>query len=211
MASTTHTRPFRIGLTGGVASGKSAAADCFRALGITVIDADEVAAALLEPGEPLLERVVNEFGAALLSADGSLDRAALRKRVFADPEDRRRLEALTHPAILARLSELVAAAPGPYVVLEIPLLVETGAGERVDRTLVIDCAPAEQLARLMSRDGIDEALARQMLAAQASREQRGEAADDLVRNLGSLDDLCRMIVGLDGLYRRLAGARVPAA
>lgn len=212
MAPAARMAPLRIGLTGGVASGKSAAAQCFRALGITVIDADQVAGALLKPGQPLLKQVASEFGNQLLNPDGTLDRAALRKRIFASPEDRRRLEALTHPAIFARLSALAEeASGGPYAVLEIPLLVETRAGDRVDRILVIDCAVERQIERLMERDGIDLALARQMLEAQASREDRGQVADDLVANEGSLEDLCRIIAGLDDYYRRLALKRITEA
>ena len=204
MASDAGAPSLRIGLTGGVASGKSAAADCFRDLGITVIDADQIARALLAPGQPLLAQVISEFGSQLLNPDGSLDRAALREQVFSSDKDRQRLEALTHPAIFARLAALASDAPGPYVVLEIPLLVETNAADRVDRVLVVDCEPAVQLSRLLARDGIDQALAERMLAAQASREARRAAASDLLLNEGSREDLCRMVVGLDGFFRRLA-------
>lgn len=196
----------RVGLTGGIASGKSTAAACFRDLGITIIDADEIARALLAPGQPLLEQVINEFGGQLLRADGTLDRAALRKQVFSSTKDRQRLEALTHPAIFAQTAALASEAPGPYVVLEIPLLVETSASDRVDRVLVVDCEPAVQLGRLLARDGIDQGLAERMLAAQASREARRAAASDLLLNDGSREDLCRMVAGLDGFFRGLAGA-----
>ncbi len=203
MVSDASAPALRVGLTGGIASGKSAAADCFRDLGITVVDADQVARSLLAPGQPLLEQVTNEFGSKLLTADGTLDRAALREQVFSSSEDRQRLEKLTHPAIFARLAALATEAPGPYVVLEIPLLVETNASGRVDRVLVVDCEPAAQLRRLLARDGIDQGLAERMLAAQASREARQAVASDLLLNDGSIGDLCRMVAGLDGFYRRL--------
>lgn len=193
----------KIGLTGGIASGKSSAASCFQHLGITVIDADQIARQLLATGQPLLAELVSEFGPEVLDSTGALDRDALRRRVFESAAERQKLDALTHPAILTRLAEQAEAAQGPYVILEIPLLVETGADQQVDRVLVVDCAPGLQLARLVERDALDPQLARRMLAAQASRETRLQAADDVILNDSGQDELRRMVAGLDGYYRRL--------
>lgn len=200
-------QPLRIGLTGGIASGKSAAADAFAALGVPVLDADLIAREVVEPGQPGLARLVAEFGDDLLDDRGRLDRRALRTRVFADPAARRRLEALLHPAIWARLEARSAAAGGPYQVLVIPLLVESGAAHTVDRVLVVDCAIETQVQRLRDRDGESEAGARAMLAAQASREDRLAAADDVLVNDGTPQELVQKVTELDRSYRALAAAR----
>ena len=145
---------FRVGLTGGIASGKTTVAQRFIELGVPVIDADEVARAVVAPGQPALAAVVARFGSGIIGADGSLDRRSLRGRVFADAAARRDLEAILHPAIRVEMERQSAAADGPYVVLSIPLLVEGGdARSRVDRILVIDADEAVQLARVQARDG----------------------------------------------------------
>lgn len=197
--------PFRVGLTGGIASGKTAVAAAFAALGVPVIDADQISRELVAPGEPLLGEIVAAFGAAILTPDGRLDRAALRSRIFADADARARLNALMHPAIRARLAERAASAAGPYVVLEIPLLVESGLAPRVDRVLVVDCAPALQRERLLARDGSSPAQADAILAAQASRTDRLAVADDVIRNEGSLAELGRTVASLHARYLVLAG------
>src|SRR5215472_16890995 len=161
--------PLKIGLTGGIASGKSSVSEAFLSLGAPVIDADAIARELVEPGEPLQVAVVKEFGPDMLDADGRLDRRALRQLIFRDPARRARLNALLHPAIWQRLEARAAAATQPYVVLEVPLLLETGSGDRVDRVLVLDCPEEEQVRRLIRRDQETEAGARAILAAQASR------------------------------------------
>lgn len=198
--------PLRIGLTGGIASGKSTVADYFAELGAVIIDADIVARDLVAPGQPLLATLANEFGDAILTDSGELDRAALRERVFKSGAERKRLEALLHPAILENMALAARAATGDYVIMVIPLLAETGAKDLVDRVLVVDCEPSLQLARLQRRDGTDDVLGRQMLAAQASREQRLELADDVLVNDRSPEDLARMVEKLDGFYRELAKA-----
>lgn len=200
-------RPLRIGLTGGIASGKSAAAGAFAALGVPVLDADLIAREVVEPGQPALARLASEFGDKVLDDQGRLDRRALRTRVFADPAARHRLEALLHPAIWARLEARSAAAGGPYQVLVIPLLVESGAAGSVDRVLVVDCAVETQVQRLRDRDGESEAGARAMLAAQASREDRLAAADDVLVNDGTPQELAQKVAALDRAYRALAAAR----
>jgi len=177
---------FVIGLTGGIASGKSALGRAFESLGVTVVDADVVAREVVAPG-PVLSRIAERFGQHVLQADGTLDRRTLRELVFADEELRLALEAITHPAIRERLRAQCDAAPGPYVIAAIPLLTEAG-GRRVypwlDRVLLVDAPVSLQRERLMARDGIDAALAERMIAAQASREQRLALADDVVVNDG---------------------------
>jgi dephospho-CoA kinase len=190
----------RVGLTGGIASGKTTVAQRFAELGVPVIDADEVARALVAPGQPALTAVVERFGPGVLDRDGSLERRALRSRVFADAAARRDLEAILHPAIRAQMERLSAAAAGPYVVLAIPLLIEGGAARsRVDRILVVDTDEAVQLARVQARDGSSVEEARAIVAAQASRTARLACADDVLENSG---DLATLRAAVDDLHRR---------
>ena len=198
-------RPLRIGLTGGIASGKSVVAELFASRGVPVIDTDRIAREVVEPGEPALAQVVESFGDGILDEAGRLDRRALRERVFADPADRCRLEDILHPAIMAELERQCAAAGGEYQVLVIPLLVEGGRSDAVDRVLVVDCPVETQLARLRTRDDETEAGARAILAAQASREQRLAAADDVIVNDGSFEALEHRVAELDAQYREWAG------
>lgn len=198
-------RPLRIGLTGGIASGKSVVAELFASRGVPVIDTDRIAREVVEPGEPALAQVVESFGDGILDEAGRLDRRALRERVFADPADRCRLEDILHPAIMAELERQCAAAGGEYQVLVIPLLVEGGRSDAVDRVLVVDCPVETQLARLCRRDDETEAGARAILAAQASREERLAAADDVIVNDGSFEALEHRVAELDAQYREWAG------
>src|SRR5262252_8418705 len=163
------TRPYRVGLTGGIASGKSTAAKFFGALGVPILDSDQIARDVVEPGQPPLERLVARFGPTILTEDGHLDRPALREIVFSDPKARADLEALTHPAIGAEMEARAAAAGGPYQILVIPLLVEKNLRALVDRVLVIDCDEELQIRRLRGRDGSSLEQARAILNAQASR------------------------------------------
>ena len=198
-----------IGLTGGIASGKSALEKAFAAHGIVVADADLLAREVVAPGEPALAAVVERFGRDVLQADGQLDRAALRVRVFGDPDQRRALEAILHPAIRARLEAICRAAPGPYAIATVPLLTEGGgraAYPWLHRILVVDTPAAVQKARLMQRDGIDATLADQMMAAQASRAERLALADDIVVNDGYLAHLQRAADALHLRYLALATA-----
>ena len=195
--------PLIVGLTGGIASGKSAVADLFAALGVPVLDTDEIAREVVAPGSAGLARVVERFGPGVLDDSGALDRAALRARVFADENDRRDLEAIVHPLVVETLSDRAAAAGGPYQIHVVPLLVETGLAERMDRVLVVDCEPASQLERLLRRDGGDRAQAERILGAQASREQRLAAAHDVIANLSTLAALAPLVRRMDGFYRRL--------
>ncbi|HYJ67160.1 MAG TPA: dephospho-CoA kinase [Nocardioidaceae bacterium] len=180
----------RIGLTGGIGSGKSEVSRRLAARGVIVIDADKLAREVVEPGTDGLAEVVEAFGADVLAADGSLDRPALGARVFGDDAARARLEAIIHPRVRARGTELEAAAgPDDVVVHDIPLLVETGQADRFDGIIVVDAPVEAQVERLVGRRGMAEAQARERIAAQASREQRTGVADWVVDNTGSLDDL----------------------
>jgi dephospho-CoA kinase len=197
----------RIGLTGGIASGKSAVADAFARRAVPIVDTDVIAREVVEPGRPALAAVVEAFGAEVLGPDGRLDRRALRRLVFADPALRRRLEAILHPAIRAEMQRQAAATVGPYVVIAIPLLVENRLQQQVDRVLVVDCPPDVQLARLLARDGETPEGARAILAAQATRDERLAVADDVVVNDGSLADLDARVDALHHRYLALAAAR----
>ncbi len=198
---------FIVGLTGGVASGKSTVAGLFSELGVPVLDTDQIARDVVEPGQPALQEVLACFGPRALGPEGRLDRAWLRQQVFADPDLRQRLEAMLHPRIRAELARRSAAAGGTYQVWVIPLLVEGAGQDRVDRVLLVDCPPEIQLQRLLERDGGDPATARAMLEAQASREQRHAVADDLIDNTGSPDALRGAVKALHVRYLSMAGAR----
>jgi len=201
-----------VGLTGGIASGKSEVARRFQALGVQVIDADVAARDVVSVGSEGLAEVVAAFGAGVLDAAGALDRAAMRRRAFDDPGVRTRLEAIVHPRVRALLEAGCASVTGDYVIAAIPLLAEGGGREHypwLDRILVIDVAPGIQLTRLLQRDGIDAALAQRMVAAQASRERRLAIADDVIVNNGSLEALATHVEALDKRYRTLAAATRP--
>ena len=195
-----------IGLTGGIASGKTAATQAFERRGIVVADADLAAREAVAPGSPGLAAVVDAFGAEALAEDGSLDRAAMRRRIFENPQARVRLEAIIHPRVRAALRAACEAAPGPYSVAAIPLLTEGGraAYPWLHRVLLIDVPRDLQLARLLARDGIDEILAERMVAAQASREARLAIADDVVVNDRTLEALDAAVDVLDRNYRGMA-------
>ena len=187
----------RVGLTGGIASGKSLVAAELARRGAVVIDADVLAREVVEPGTPGLAAVVARFGTDVVDTDGRLDRARLGAIVFADPAARRDLERIVHPAVRARAAELERAAPPDAVVVHvIPLLVETGQQDDFDLVVVVDTDPETQLARLASRDGLADEAARVRLAAQASREDRRAAADVVLSNQGSVTDLHNQIARL---------------
>jgi dephospho-CoA kinase len=201
--------PYVIGLTGGIASGKSEVARRFQALGVQVIDADVAARDVVAVDSEALAEVVAAFGPGILDVAGALDRAAMRRLVFDDSDARKRLEAIVHPRVRAILEAGCASASGDYVIAAIPLLAEGGGREHypwLDRILVVDVPPGIQLTRLLQRDGIDAALAQRMVAAQASRGQRLAIADDVIVNDGSLEALGAHVEKLDALYRKLAGA-----
>lgn len=208
---------FIVGLTGGVASGKSTVERAFQALGVFVADADVAAREALAVGSDGLAEVAARFGAGALLDDGSLDRPAMRRRVFGDAQARRALEAIVHPRVRASVRRACAQAPGAYAIASIPLLAEAAAvpaehdGGRqaypwLRRVLVVDVPEAVQLQRLLARDGIDETLARTMIQAQATRRERLAIADDVLVNDGPLQAIPAQVEALDRLYRKLATA-----
>jgi dephospho-CoA kinase len=201
-------RRLRIGLTGGIASGKSTVAQRFAELGASVVDADVAARDVVAPGTPGLVQVIERFGPSVVAGNDELDRRALRQLIFADPAARQDLEAILHPLIREAMEQSAAAAAGPYVVMVIPLLVESGSPGRVDRILVVDADEAAQLRRVQARDGgsLDQAGA--ILASQASRAARLAAADDVLLNSGTVTDLRQAVDRLHEKYLRLAAEGV---
>ena len=191
-----------VGLTGGIGSGKTTASDRFRALGVTVVDADVEARRVVEPGEPALRAVVARFGEEVLTADGRLDRPRLRRRVFHDAGERRWLERLLHPLVNGRMAEQLRQADSRYALLVNPLM--RARDPRADRILVVDAPEEAQLRRTMRRDGVDEAQARATLAAQVGRKQRLAFADDVIVNDGDLAALREAVDALHQRYLRLA-------
>jgi dephospho-CoA kinase len=200
------TRRLRIGLTGGIASGKSTVEQRFMELGVPVVNADDSSRIVVAQGQPGLLAVAAAFGNSVLTPDGELDRRALRSIIFRDPARRRELEAILHPLIRADMEHRSAAAAGSYVVLSIPLLVEGGGLDRVDRVLVVDSDEELQLRRLMARDAVSEADARAALAAQTSRTARLGAADDILVNSGTVPELRQSVDRLHRRYLELAAA-----
>jgi dephospho-CoA kinase len=206
-----------VGLTGGIASGKSTVARQFEALGVPIVDADLVSRELMTPGSSMLEEIFARFegpvrdryGQSLRGEGGTLNRALLRRLIFDDPAERVALEAMTHPAIRTRMQAHSSEAAGAYQIHVIPLLVENQGASRVDRVLVIDCPEALQLQRLQARDGSSEAQARALLAAQATRQMRLAAADDVITNEGAAAALAPQVQALHRKYLGLA-AQSPA-
>ena len=194
----------RVGLTGGIASGKSTVANLFAALGVPVIDTDVIARQVVEPGQPALAQVVESFGRAVLDAEGRLDRRRMREQIFADPAAKRRLEAILHPAIRDEMERQSRTAGGPYQVLVIPLLTEGGRRDHLDRVLLVDVPEELQIQRLMMRDGVSHEQAQASLNAQATRAQRLAMADDVIRNDGTPEDLSRRVEEIHQLYLSLA-------
>lgn len=201
---------YTVGLTGGVASGKSLVSAKLRELGVPVLDADQVSREVVEPGQPALAEIASAFGADALRADGTLDRRYLREIVFADSEARRKLEQITHPQIRERIRIWLDQQTAPYCVVENAILIESGMDRLVDRVLVVDVSAKVQMARLMNRDGISDTLAQQMLAAQSSRSLRIQRADDVILNEGSPDDTADAVLRLHQVYlvRAVAAQRL---
>ena len=197
----------RVGLTGGIASGKSIVARRFSELGVPVIDADEAARTVTARGQAVLGEIATRFGPGILTPRGELDRGALRQRVFADSAARRDLETVLHPLIRAEMERLASQAHGPYLVMSIPLLVEAGdAAIQVDRILVVDTDEAAQLARVQARDGCSENEARAIIEAQASRAERLRVADDVLQNAADVVQLRTAVDRLHERYLTLAAA-----
>jgi dephospho-CoA kinase len=195
----------RIALTGGIASGKSTVAELFTSLGARLVDTDQVAREVVVPGSPVLRRIVDRFGAEVLAPDATLDRAALRQLVFNDDAARADLESIMHPAIRARVAQLSATLDGPYLLVAVPLLVETRTQKDYDRVLVVDCDPDVQLRRVVTR-GLEVDEARKMIRAQASREARLAIADDVIVNNSDIRTLAAQVQSLHERYLASAGA-----
>jgi dephospho-CoA kinase len=194
-----------VGLTGGIGSGKSAVADEFARLGATVVDTDAIAHELTGPGGAAVPEVKRLFGEALVDAAGAMDRKRMRELVFTDAEKKRRLEALLHPIIRAESERRIAAAPGPYVVHVVPLLVESpGYRERYRRVLVVDCPEALQVARVRQRSGLAEAEIERIIASQIQRERRRAAADDVIDNSSTIAAMQQQVRQLHEKYLALA-------
>jgi dephospho-CoA kinase len=194
----------RIGLTGGIASGKTTVAALFAELGVPVIDTDTIAREVVAPGRPALAEIVETFGTGVLAIDGQLDRGALRRLIFTDTARRRQLEAILHPRIRAETLARADACRGPYHIIVVPLLLETGFALLVDRVLVVDCPEPIQRARLAERDHESAEQIERMIGSQIARDARLQAADDVIDNAGSLTDTRRQVEALHRRYLDLA-------
>ena len=197
-------RSLRVGLTGGIASGKTTIADCFAELGVPVIDTDVIAREVVEPGSPALQEIGQHFGAQVIAADGRLDRKMMRKIVFADAAERLHLEAILHPRIREMTEQQVAAVTDPYLIVVVPLLVESPIRNMMDRILVVDCSEDTQIKRLMERDIESESQARRIMATQASRKERLAIADDVITNDNDFDAAREQVLALHHSYQSFA-------
>ena len=198
---------YTVGLTGGIGSGKTAVSDRFEAKGITIVDADLCSRAVVEKGRPALKTIHRHFGDNILTTNGELDRAALRQRIFADPDEKQWLESLLHPLIGEEVLNQLAAADGPYVMLVSPLLIESGQNALCDRVLVVDVPEKLQIERTMQRDANDEAQVRRIMQSQADRQARLAKADDVIENIHGLDYLDQCVDKLHKQYLKLAGGK----
>ncbi|HDT6510267.1 TPA: dephospho-CoA kinase [Klebsiella aerogenes] len=195
---------YTVALTGGIGSGKSTVADEFAHLGVTVIDADIIARQVVEPGTPALLAIAERFGPQMINDDGSLNRRRLRERIFAHSEDKAWLNALLHPLIQQETRRQMQASTSPYLLWVVPLLVENRLTDKADRILVVDVPKETQIERTIRRDGVSREHAEHILAAQATREQRLAAADDVIENMGSADAVASHVARLHEKYLMLA-------
>ncbi len=193
-----------IGLTGGIGSGKSTVADLFKQQGVTVIDADDVARKICEPGQEAYQAIIEHFGANILQSNGSIDRSKLRQRIFEQDLERQWLESLLHPMIRRQMTELAKDSDSAYTILMIPLLTESNNFDDLDRTLVVDTPEPIQIERTCKRDHADEILIRKMMAAQNSRDERLSYADDVIQNDGDLESLAEEVALLHQMYLQLS-------
>ena len=203
----TDSLPYTVALTGGIASGKSLVSDEFTRLGVPVIDTDVIAHEIVEPGQPALAEIESAFGSGVIDADGRLKRSELRKLIFSDPGSRRKLESILHPRIRQKAGEDITKVTAVYCILVIPLLAENSTYPNVDRILVVDVKPETQIDRLMDRDGSNHKQAEQVLAAQATREQRLKIADDVLDNSGSFVQTRDEVLLLHKKYTQLSALR----
>ena len=194
-----------VGLTGGIGSGKSAAADAFGALGARVVDTDAIAHELTGTAGAAIPEIARQFGKAFIDASGAMDRKRMRDLVFSDAEEKQRLEALLHPMIRAEADRRIAGSTGPYVIYVVPLLIESGGQrDRVQRILVVDAPEDLQVERVRTRSGLSDKEIRSIIAQQAARQARLAAADDVIENAGTLDALRKQVAALDARYRKMA-------
>ncbi len=194
----------KIGLTGGIGSGKTTIADLFAELNVPVIDADDIAREVVALGGQALEQIRHAFGERVIAADGNLDRGAMRELVFADTEQKRKLETIVHPMVRQSILKRVASLDASYCIICVPLLVESGMVNLVDRVLVVDCPVETQIERVTKRDRLDEKIVRAIIASQATREQRNAQADDLIDNTSSDSMLAEQVKKLHNLYLYLS-------
>jgi dephospho-CoA kinase len=202
---------YMVGLTGGIGCGKTTVANLFASLGVPVADADVVARALVAPGLPAYQAILDHFGDAVRQENGELDRAALKTLIFARAAERHWLEGLLHPLVYRELEHWAARQVAPYALFVVPLLLETGRRDWVDRLLVVDCQPETQLRRVRQRDGDDAELIRRVMAAQSDRDDRLAAADDILVNDGEPGELLRQVELLHDRYLRLAAESAKSA
>lgn len=201
---------FKVGLTGGIGSGKSSAVRYFQSLGIKVLDADQIARQVVQAGQPALQQIKREFGESALDESGALNRSWMRKQIFTDPKSKDRLEAITHPLIRQRImQEMVEPHVTDYLVVDIPLLIEKSYQSLFDAVLVVDCLPEQQIKRVQQRDGSDTALIKGIMEAQASRGERLKNATHVLDNSDTLVCLHQQIDQLHQEFLKLAGSTVP--
>ena len=209
MPTTRQLSALKVGLTGGIASGKTTVANLFAELGVPLIDTDIIARQVVLPGEPGLAHIIETFGHDVLNTDGTLNRAALRTHVFNDQQQRKQLEAILHPLIRQNALQAAESLNEPYCLIVVPLMFESGFNQQVDRVLVVITPPEEQLRRLMHRDKSDEAEALRIINSQLSHDARESAADDLIHNSGEPAELAHQVEALHENYLKLSMQREP--
>jgi dephospho-CoA kinase len=201
----------KIGLTGGIGSGKSSVCALFQELGVNIIDADNIAKALVAPGLPALTQIIDQFGKEFLQADGTLDRAKLRKLIFSDKEKKQQLENILHPLVYKQIDIEIQHSTSPYCIIAVPLLLETQKSQLFDRILVVDCSIEEQLQRVESRDKLNRTQILSIIGSQIPREQRLKRADDIIDNSANITQLAEQIKRLHNSYLLLATVRTSSA
>ena len=204
MAVSAQSRPFLVGLTGGIGSGKTLVSDTFAQLGVDIVDADIIARDVVAPGSEGLSALVEHFGSGIVNASGELNRAALRERVFSNVEEKAWLNACLHPRIRRAMQQAAANVKSSYGILAVPLLIENDLTGMVDRVTVVDCPEDMQVARAMQRDGSSETIIRSIIASQATREQRLAVADDVIDNSLTPEHTCEQVKALHATYQAIA-------
>lgn len=194
--------PYKVGLTGGIGSGKTLVSEIFADLGVPVIDADKIVHELISPGSPLLDEIIHLFGNDIADSSGNILRDKIRKRIFSDSQSRKRLEAILHPHVFDIINKKISGISAPYCIISIPLLIETRAQNMVDTVLVVDCPVSLQIERVTSRDGVSREHVQKIINTQASRDSRIAAADDVITNDGTISELREAVSELHKKYSR---------